>query len=140
MLADLDGFKAINDTYGHLVGDEVLREVSRLLQNRVRSYDLVGRYGGEEFLIVLSSCSAAEVAMARAEQVRSDLAISSILTSRGPISITMSIGVLVSDEEQQASVLQVIHDVDAALYAAKQGGRNCCCFAAPAAEIAADWD
>jgi diguanylate cyclase (GGDEF)-like protein/PAS domain S-box-containing protein len=140
MLADLDGFKGINDTYGHLVGDEVLREVSCLLQNRVRSYDLIGRYGGEEFLIVLSSCSTADVAMARAEQLRSDLAISSILTARGPISTTMSIGVLVTDDEQPASVLQVIHDVDAALYAAKQGGRNCCCFATPAVEIAADWN
>ena len=60
VLGDLDHFKAVNDTYGHPVGDEVLREVARRLLGSVRSYDFVGRYGGEEFLVVLNNCNASK--------------------------------------------------------------------------------
>ncbi len=67
MMADLDHFKQINDTYGHQTGDAVLREVARRLLASVRNYDYVGRYGGEEFLIVLAECSASDLALPRNE-------------------------------------------------------------------------
>src|SRR5580704_5401784 len=70
MLGDLDHFKEVNDRYGHMVGDEVLREIARRLLASVRSYDFVGRYGGEEFLIVLNNCDPS-LASLRAEEVRS---------------------------------------------------------------------
>src|SRR5262249_44565109 len=95
ILCDLDHFKAINDTHGHLIGDEVLRETARRLLGSVRSYDYVGRYGGEEFLIMLSNCPAHH-AIHRAEQIRRALADKPIQTAVGPLSVTMSLGVLMS--------------------------------------------
>src|SRR5580658_1748661 len=95
MLGDLDHFKSVNDGYGHVIGDEVLREVARRLLASVRSYDFVGRYGGEEFLIVLNNCDSLQ-ALVRAEQVRNGVASHPVQTTRGPLSITMSLGVLAS--------------------------------------------
>jgi diguanylate cyclase len=131
LLADLDHFKKINDGYGHPAGDEVLRETAHRLLNSVRIYDLVGRYGGEEFLIVLPSCSSTAVAMARAEQMRSDLAAAPVWTEHGPITATMSMGVLVTDERHFAAAA-AMHDVDLALYEAKESGRNRCTLVAAA--------
>src|SRR5580704_1200393 len=93
MLGDLDHFKNVNDTYGHVVGDEVLRETARRLLASVRSYDLVGRYGGEEFLIVLNNCDPTQ-AILRAEEVRNGIASHPVQTIRGPLAVTMSLGVL----------------------------------------------
>jgi diguanylate cyclase (GGDEF)-like protein/PAS domain S-box-containing protein len=129
LLADLDHFKSIIDIYGHPTGDEVLCEVARRFLNSVRVYDLVGRYGGEEFLIVLPSCCAAPDAMARAEQLRANISSSPILTARGSISITASVGAVITGEGRQTSTVDVIREVDAALYAAKDAGRNRCCLA-----------
>src|SRR5579863_2832234 len=95
MLGDLDHFKSVNDQYGHVVGDEVLREVARRLLASVRSYDFVGRYGGEEFLIVLNNCDP-DQAVARAEEVRSGIAKHPVQTTRGSLPITMSLAVLAS--------------------------------------------
>src|ERR1700688_5069369 len=95
ILGDLEHFKSVNDTYGHVVGDEVLREIARRLLASVRSYDFVGRYGGEEFLIVLNNCASTQ-AIARAEQVRNGIANHPVQTMRGPLPITMSLGVLAS--------------------------------------------
>jgi diguanylate cyclase (GGDEF)-like protein len=131
LMADLDHFKKINDTYGHLVGDEVLCEVARRLLASVRPYDLVGRYGGEEFLVVLNSCDA-ESAMERAEALRRAIAAAPVTTASGSISVTMSIGVISSQKQNSASPDEVVRDADAALYAAKDAGRNCCCMAAAA--------
>src|SRR6202050_1671201 len=95
MLGDLDHFKNVNDTYGHVVGDEVLREIARRLLASVRSYDFVGRYGGEEFLIVLNNCDSTQ-AIIRAEEVRDGIANHLVQTMSGALPITMSLGVLAS--------------------------------------------
>jgi diguanylate cyclase (GGDEF)-like protein/PAS domain S-box-containing protein len=125
LLADVDHFKNINDEHGHPTGDEVLREVAQRLMNSVRVYDLVGRYGSEEFLIVLPNCEGATVALSRAERLRKDISSSPILTEKRPISVTMSIGILATEERSDLTAIDVIHEVDAALYAAKAAGRNC---------------
>jgi two-component system, cell cycle response regulator len=132
LLCDIDNFKKINDTYGHLVGDQVLREVSSRFLSAVRSYDFVGRYGGEEFLIVLNNCDPAS-SFSRAEQVLHSLSNPSVSTSAGLLPITGSIGVLLSIDWPGRAVEEVLHEVDLALYAAKQAGRNCVRMAKPIA-------
>jgi two-component system cell cycle response regulator len=129
LLGDLDHFKKINDTYGHLVGDEVLREVSRRLLASVRSYDYIGRYGGEEFLMILSNCEA-QHAFARAEQIRKAISGVTIATAAGPLSVTMSLGLLLSKDWSPRPLEETLNEVDAALYAAKAAGRDCVKFAA----------
>ena len=130
LLCDIDHFKNINDTYGHPVGDEVLREVARRLLASVRSYDFVGRYGGEEFLIVLNNCDPAS-APGRAEQVRAAIANREVITDRGPIALTMSVGLLRTTDWGELRAEIHLAEVDAALYAAKTAGRNCVRVALP---------
>jgi len=130
LLADLDHFKQVNDTYGHLVGDEVLREVAKRLLLSVRSYDLVGRYGGEEFLMVLTKC-AATTALARAETIRAAIATFPVKTAAGQLHLTVSLGVLPTANLGHFPLEDVLHEVDVALYAAKKAGRNCSKLAAP---------
>ncbi len=125
ILGDVDRFKAVNDTYGHLIGDEVLREVGRRLLGSVRSYDFVGRYGGEEFLVVLNNCTASK-ALSRAEQIRNAIGQKLISTERGPLPITLSLGVFASLGDDTWSAEEVLCEVDRALYEAKAAGRNCC--------------
>jgi diguanylate cyclase (GGDEF)-like protein len=124
VLGDLDHFKQVNDTYGHLVGDEVLREVAKRLLSSVRSYDFVGRYGGEEFLLVLNNCDANK-SIDRAEEIRSTVCRSPIATTQGPLSITVSVGVIASRGRDLVTVEEFLCEVDRALYAAKAAGRNC---------------
>jgi diguanylate cyclase (GGDEF)-like protein len=123
ILGDLDHFKSVNDTYGHLVGDQVLREVARRLLLSVRSYDFVGRYGGEEFLTVLNNCRP-DSAVARAEQIRKSISTRPVHTDAGPLEVTMSLGVLLSCDWGQRSAEDLINQADSALYAAKTEGRN----------------
>jgi two-component system cell cycle response regulator len=130
MLGDLDHFKSVNDRNGHVVGDEVLKEVARRLLASVRSYDFVGRYGGEEFLIVLNNCDASQ-AILRAEEVRNGIGNHPIQTSCGPLSITMSLGILASSEWDLRLVEETLAQVDLALYRAKADGRNCVRLAVP---------
>jgi diguanylate cyclase (GGDEF)-like protein len=124
ILGDLDHFKAINDNYGHSVGDQVLREVARRLLQSVRSYDFVGRYGGEEFLTVLNNCRPDSV-MARAEQIRKSICTRPVHTDAGPLEVSMSLGVLRSSDWRQRTAEDLINEADSALYAAKSQGRNC---------------
>jgi two-component system cell cycle response regulator len=133
VLGDVDHFKAVNDTHGHLVGDEVLQEIARRLLLSIRSYDFVGRYGGEEFLLVLNNCKP-QFAEARAEDIRRVVGNRPIHTLAGPLSITMSFGVLLSDAWGVRPVEELLHEVDAALYAAKAAGRNCIRVAKPAVD------
>jgi two-component system, cell cycle response regulator len=123
ILGDLDHFKNVNDTYGHLVGDQVLREVARRLLHSVRSYDFVGRYGGEEFLIVLNNCRP-DSALARAEEIRKSICTRPVQTDVGPLEVTMSSGLLRSTDWGHRPAEDLIHEADSALYAAKTAGRN----------------
>jgi diguanylate cyclase (GGDEF)-like protein len=130
LLGDVDHFKAINDTHGHPVGDEVLQETSRRLLKSVRPYDLVGRYGGEEFLIILTNCPTRE-ALLRANQLRRAIANTAFATACGPVPVTMSMGVLNTRGWSRLEPEDIMREVDVALYAAKAAGRNQCKFATP---------
>jgi two-component system, cell cycle response regulator len=130
LLGDVDHFKSINDTYGHPIGDEVLQEIARRLLLSIRSYDFVGRYGGEEFLMVLNNCKP-QFAEARAEEIRKAVGSRPIQTVSGPLQVTMSFGLLLSHDWGVRPVEELLHEVDAALYAAKATGRNCVKLAKP---------
>lgn len=120
-IADVDHFKSINDTHGHLVGDAVLREVIRRLRSTIRPYDAVGRYGGEEFLIVTPNGNAAG-ALKMAERLRASIADKPFDTKACIITVTVSLGVAVCVGEIAAETL--IRLADTALYRAKNRGRN----------------
>jgi len=130
LICDLDHFKDVNDTYGHPAGDEVLKETAKRLLSSVRSYDFVGRYGGEEFLVVLNNCNPA-YGFARAEEIRKAIAQRPVQTSVGPVPITMSLGLLLSQDWGRRPVQELLQEADKALYAAKEAGRNCVKVAMP---------
>jgi two-component system cell cycle response regulator len=122
LILDLDHFKAVNDTYGHLTGDLALKETARRLKCAVRSYDLVGRYGGEEFLIVFPDCSREQLCRI-AENVRLAVGSKPVLVGTVEIPISLSIGaVSVAAEGRSAGNMLAVADV--ALYQAKNTGRN----------------
>lgn len=123
IFADLDHFKRTNDVYGHLAGDAVLREVTRRVGAVLRPYDSLGRYGGEELLIVLPACDAAG-AIEVAERVRSAVAAQPVATEFGAIPSSLSIGVAATGEGGVLSCSGLLQLADAALYRAKDGGRN----------------
>ncbi|MEZ5353471.1 MAG: diguanylate cyclase [Bryobacteraceae bacterium] len=129
VLADLDKFKSVNDTYGHIAGDEVLREFAARLRNVVRSYDAAGRYGGEEFLIILPGCDA-EAAMATAERMRERIHQKPFAAADNELPVTASFGITALPRGRQVSPEQAIRFADEALYRAKQQGRNRCVFGA----------
>jgi two-component system cell cycle response regulator len=130
LMCDLDHFKSVNDTYGHLAGDDVLKETAKRLLGSVRSYDFVGRYGGEEFLVVLNNCNPA-FGLLRAEEIRKAIAQRPVPSSSGPVPITMSLGLVLSQEWGHRPVEELLHEADTALYAAKAAGRNCVKVASP---------
>ena len=130
VLGDVDHFKDINDAHGHLVGDQVLQEVARRLLFSVRSYDFVGRYGGEEFLVVLNNCRP-DAVFTRAEEIRKTVCTRPIQTDAGTLGITMSLGVLLDRDWGHRPADELLREVDAALYAAKTAGRNCVRLAKP---------
>lgn len=121
LMIDLDHFKRVNDTYGHLAGDAVLKEAGRRISQAVRSYDFVGRYGGEEFLAVLSSCPEEELKQV-AERARRALAEKPISTGKTSMNVTASIGgVVIQGAIDDPDMLSA---ADLALYEAKRTGRN----------------
>jgi diguanylate cyclase (GGDEF)-like protein len=130
LLADVDHFKRVNDTQGHNVGDEVLVEIANRLVASVRPYDYVSRYGGEEFLLVLTGCDPA-FAPKRAEEIRRAISDRALQTSKGPIGLTLSLGLLMTGEWGPMSFEQLLHEADRAMYEAKSAGRNCLRIARP---------
>ncbi len=130
IIADVDHFKRVNDLRGHLAGDVVLREIARRLGEQVRPYDALGRYGGEEFLVVLPGC-AAEEALEVAERLRERVGDEAISCEGGPISVTVSLGVASEDRVLSDAPEPLIAAADGALYDAKRSGRNRVCVALP---------
>ena len=122
-MADIDHFKRVNDTCGHLAGDEVLREVARRLRASVRVYDSVGRYGGEEFLVVSPGCESS-AGINQAERLRQVVSAKPVSIQDTVISVTMSLGVATLNVETKGGVEQLLGAADEALYRAKLGGRN----------------
>jgi two-component system cell cycle response regulator len=134
LLCDIDHFKHINDLHGHPVGDEVLRQVSKRLLGSVRSYDFVGRYGGEEFLILLIGCDAFRTTK-RADGIREAVASHGFPTASGPLNLTISVGVLAcADWPTGTTGAELLKLADESLYRAKAAGRNCVFFAQPSTE------
>jgi two-component system, cell cycle response regulator len=121
IMADIDFFKKVNDTHGHLAGDEVLRVVTDRIQSSLREFDLVGRYGGEEFLVILPQ-TGLETARAVAERVRARVAAQPVQVPGERINTTISLGIACWQRDWDAT--QLIEQADAAMYAAKQAGRN----------------
>lgn len=126
VMVDVDHFKNINDTHGHQVGDVVLREVAKRLTESVRTYDLVGRYGGEEFLVVIPSCDPSDLQVG-AERLRRAIADRPIQTTAGLLTSTISVGVASAPlANEGTSELEALLKIsDEALYRAKGRGRNC---------------
>jgi two-component system cell cycle response regulator len=123
LLADLDHFKSVNDTYGHLAGDSVLREIAKRMHATIRPYDAVGRYGGEEFLILLPGCDGSETRN-KAERLREAIFHGPVATPAGFLSVTMSIGGVATADWPQDTSNQILQMADSALYRAKEDGRN----------------
>jgi len=124
IMADLDHFKRINDTCGHLAGDVVLQAVAERIRLSVRAYDLIGRYGGEELLIALPGCDRAG-AIHFAERVRTAIADKPVETKEGLIRVTLSLGVVALRAPKEHQMQAMIREADRALYVAKESGRNC---------------
>lgn len=129
ILLDIDFFKRTNDTYGHQIGDQVLKQTAEVIAKRLRKTDIFARYGGEEFAIFLPHTKH-ECAMMLAEELRSLVESNAIRTERGEITVTISVGIASSDEEDtfiedvNEYIVEMIAKADAALYRAKHLGRN----------------
>ena len=123
-LLDLDWFKHVNDTYGHLFGDEVLREIGACVPGALRDYDLAGRFGGEEFIMVLPRTRAVD-AIRVADRVRDRIAALPLRAPGGePVQVTASVGVAALEGGARRELRELMAAADAALYRAKRGGRN----------------
>jgi two-component system, cell cycle response regulator len=134
VLIDVDHFKRVNDTYGHLVGDLVLKTVAERIVSSVRPYDTVGRYGGEEFLVV-APLSDSSGTMSLAERIRKCIESAPIATDPGPVDVRISCGVAVCDSNAPMAVETLLYLADEALYRAKDQGRNRCELAVVDSEV-----
>jgi diguanylate cyclase (GGDEF)-like protein len=123
LLIDVDHFKAVNDSVGHLAGDAVLREVAKRLTLSLRPYDGAGRYGGEEFLLILPGCDL-ESAIRRGEEIRNLISRTPVTTPAGERWITISLGVTAADASTAKDHTVILEVADKALYRAKNNGRN----------------
>jgi diguanylate cyclase (GGDEF)-like protein len=140
-LVDLDHFKVVNDTYGHLVGDRVLKAIADALTSRSRDYDRVGRFGGEEFVLLLAQTSRDD-ACKIAERLRSYIASLAIPTDDRPnaptLQVAISIGVTAMERGERYELADLLAAADSAMYAAKQAGRNQVAFAHPLRDMGID--
>ena len=123
MMIDIDHFKNVNDTYGHIIGDKVLKSLASLLKESIRNVDTVGRLGGEEFGIILPK-SSLDKAKRVAERLRKNIEENIFKFDEAKISITISIGIT-SYHQKTKNMDNLIHKADLALYEAKKRGRNC---------------
>jgi len=121
IMADLDHFKTINDQHGHVAGDLVLRETARRMRASLRTTDLMGRYGGEEFIVAAPACAMRD-ALALAERFRSSICAGPIELPTGTVTVTMSLGVAATTELDDVD--RLVQAADEALYHAKESGRN----------------
>lgn len=138
VLGDLDHFKRVNDTFGHSAGDAVIKEVSHRLRGGLRVYDGVGRYGGEEFLLILPGCDLG-AAVQRADAIRQSIEKDAIVTPQGDLTATMSMGVTIADCESDSSIEALLERADDALYLAKKNGRNCVECSGPLMSPSSQW-
>jgi diguanylate cyclase (GGDEF)-like protein len=122
-MVDIDHFKQINDAHGHLAGDAVLREVATRMQGALRTYEAAGRFGGEEFLLILPACDR-EKGVLVAERIRSAVAGKTIDIAGSSIAVTCSIGVAAMNGGERVAPLDLVSAADTALYQAKADGRN----------------
>lgn len=122
-MVDIDHFKAINDTYGHQVGDKVLKEVADILKKTLRPYDVVCRYGGEEFMLIAEINTVAQ-AKQLLERVREKIADAAIQVDDNQVSVTASFGALVETPKSHLQMSELVKQADKALYQAKEAGRN----------------
>ena len=123
LLADIDHFKDVNDSLGHLFGDEALKEISQRLRSELRAYDSIGRYGGEEFLIVMPGCDLTSV-LHRGTQLCEFVARTPVDALESKRLISMSMGVAIWNPSDDSNIETLLSQADVGLYAAKQKGRN----------------
>ena len=125
LMGDIDHFKNYNDHYGHLVGDAILREVSKTIKENIRQIDLIGRYGGEEFLVILTETDKEQARLA-AERIRGAIEYKQIKAYDENLKVTISIGISTFPDDAK-DIQGLIEKSDTALYQAKQTGRNKVC-------------
>jgi diguanylate cyclase (GGDEF)-like protein len=123
MMVDIDHFKRVNDELGHNAGDQVLKEVAKRLRLKLRVYDGIGRYGGEEFLLILSGCDLTS-ALIRADEIRSAVSSTAVTALKTPRRITLSMGLAVAEGDSTIEMDALLHQADCALYKAKNSGRD----------------
>ncbi|MBI1887579.1 MAG: GGDEF domain-containing protein [Nitrosomonadales bacterium] len=123
LMIDVDHFKRVNDTYGHQTGDEVLRRIAELLAGRLRGPDFLGRYGGEEFCVIAPDTSR-EGALVLAESLRGIVDATPFATAGSETALSVSIGIALCPSNVTRELKEILAEADAALYAAKQAGRN----------------
>lgn len=124
IMIDIDNFKQINDNFGHTTGDRVLTEVAFRLKHSLRLYDKIGRYGGDEMLIVLPNCDQNNMTVI-AERLRQVICTKKIKTNAGDLNITISLGGASTQNFNEISLDKLLESSDKALYLAKRRGRNC---------------
>lgn len=123
LMMDIDHFKGVNDKYGHLVGDEVLREFARRVAMQTRSGDTFARFGGEEFTVLASECTCDDAAD-YAERIRIAIGGTPFPTASGPLAVTVSLGVFEYDGKSRLTIDEILNSADEKLYDAKENGRN----------------
>jgi diguanylate cyclase (GGDEF)-like protein len=132
-ICDIDHFKQINDTLGHQAGDQVLKQLGGMLKNEFRSYDIIGRYGGEEFVFAIPTHYSG--AKSILERIRSQIAGTPFVTDEKVIRISMSFGAVMVAHDQQSDLEYWLKKADNALYHSKKQGRDCISFAGTEAQI-----